>query len=69
MDKSLAAQMLKAARSLDHHLGAVDDVVTLIEDEREKQEYMAALGEVMDLIARKFIFRIFREHPELDDEK
>jgi hypothetical protein len=69
MNRAHAAQMLKAAINLDRELGAMDAIVSSIEDEQEKKEYVAALGEIMGLIASKFIFRLFREHPELDTEK
>lgn len=69
MNRDLAEQMLKAARSLDRQLGDIDDVVSRIPDETEKEEYRRVLANLIDTIAMKLIFRVFHEHPELDDEK
>jgi len=69
MDRNLAAQLLKAARSLDGGMGAIDEVVGRIPDETEREEYRQALAGLIDLIATRFVFQIFREHPDLDDEK
>lgn len=69
MNRELAEQVLKAARSLDRQLGDIDDVVSRIPDEAERKEYRGILANLIDTIAMKLIFRVFREHPELDDEK
>lgn len=68
MNKELAQELLKAARSLDKQLGDVDEVVSRIPDEAERNEYRHVLTHLIDTIAMQLIFRVFREHPELDDE-
>lgn len=67
LDKVHAEKILKAAVALDHNLGRLDTLISGIEDRDEKQKYIKALGEVMALIARRLIFPIMAEYPDLDD--
>ena len=41
----------------------------LLSDEKEKAECVKALGDVMGIIAKNFVFRIVRQYPELDPDR
>jgi hypothetical protein len=69
MDKALASAMMTVAKSLDKQLGELDALISQIPHDGERKQYARALGNVMGSIAKEIIFRIEREHPDLNPDK
>lgn len=69
MEKAVAAQMIEVALSLEKDIGELDRLVSQVNDGNEKKELIEALGKIIGIIAKDFVFRIAREHPELDPDR
>jgi hypothetical protein len=65
----MATRLLAAAVALDEPLGALDGVISELEEGDEKNECRHALGDVMGIITRHFVFRVYRQYPELDPDR
>jgi hypothetical protein len=66
MDKDMASRMLKAVLALENKIGELDVLVSQLNDEKERDEYAYALGNVIGIISENFVRRIVRQYPELD---
>lgn len=64
MKKEIAARMMAKTVCAGSRLSELDAIVS----EREKQELVQALGNIMNILTRDFVFRIVRDHPELDPD-
>jgi hypothetical protein len=69
MDKDMASRMLKAVVALEARLGELDILVSQLNDEKERDDYGRALGDVIGTISEKFVRRIVRQYPELDPDR
>jgi hypothetical protein len=69
MEKTVAGRMMEAALSTGNEIGKLDSIVRELEDGREKQELVRALGNIMSVLTRDVVFRIVRDHPELDPDR
>jgi hypothetical protein len=69
MEKAVAKRILESALSLGNEINLLDSQITQLSDAEEKKEYVEALGAIMGILTRDFIFRIVREHPELDPDR
>jgi hypothetical protein len=69
MDKDMASRMLNAVLTLEAKLGELDVLVSQVDDEKERDEYVHALGNVIGIISRDFVRRIVRQYPELDPDR
>jgi hypothetical protein len=69
MDEDMASRMLKAVLTLEAKLGELDLFVSQLSDEKERDEYVHALGNVIGIISRDFVRRIVRQYPELDPDR
>jgi hypothetical protein len=69
MDKDMASRMLKAVIALEGKIGELDVLVSQLEDEKERDEYVCALGNVIGILSEKFVRRIVRQHPALDPDR
>ena len=69
MQKETAARLLEAALSLDAGINRLDSLISRLDDPAEKAEFIEALGNVLQILTKDFVFRIVREHPELDPDK
>ena len=69
MDKDMASRMLKAVLALENKIGELDVLVSQLNDEKERDEYAYALGNVIGIISEKFVRRIVRQYPELDPDR
>lgn len=69
MQKETAAQILKLALSLENEIGRLDSQISQLVDPKEKEEFVQALGKIMEILTRDFVFRIVREHPDLDPDR
>lgn len=69
MEKAVAAQMIEVALSLEKDIGELDRLVSQLNDGNEKKELIEALGKIIGIITKDFVFRIAREHPELDPDR
>lgn len=69
MQKETAARLLEAALSMDAGINRLDALISRLEDPAEKAEFVEALGNLMQILTRDFVFRIVREHPELDPDR
>jgi hypothetical protein len=69
MNKDVAKRILDAALALDVPIGVLDTLITQLEDGKEKEECLRALGNVIGIITKDFVFRIVRQYPELDPDK
>jgi hypothetical protein len=69
MDEDMASRMLKAVLTLEAKLGELDLLVSQLSDEKERDEYVHALGNVIGIISRDFVRRIVRQYPELDPDR
>jgi len=69
MEKAVAAQMIEIALSLEKDIGELDRLVSQVNDGAEKKQLIEALGKIIGIITKDFVFRIAREHPELDPDR
>ena len=69
MQKETAELVLKSALSLEKEVGKLDSEISRLVDPKEKQEFVQALGRIMEILTRDFVFRIGREHPDLDPDR
>ena len=69
MDKDMASRMLKAVVALEAKIGELDVLVSELSDEKERDDYVHALGDVIGIISEKFVRRIVRQYPELDPDR
>jgi hypothetical protein len=66
MDKDMASRMLKAVLALENKIGELDVLVSQLNDEKERDEYAYALGNIIGILSENFVRRIARQYPELD---
>ena len=66
MEKNLATRLINAAFSLDPILGEIDSIISDMTDPVLKHKYTSALGNLLKVQARDFIFPIAAEYPDLD---
>ncbi len=69
MDEDMASRILKAVLTLEAKLGELDLLVGQLNDEKERDEYVRALGNVIGIISKDFVRRIVRQYPELDPDR
>ena len=69
MQKDIAMSMLNAARALEKEIGELDRLISQLEDGAEKKALVTALGDVIGILFRDFVYRIERQHPELAPDK
>ena len=69
MQKETAAQILELALSLEKEVGKLDARISQLDDPKEKEELVRALGGILEILTRDFVFRIAREHPDLDPDR
>lgn len=69
MEKAVAARIMEAALSLGNEINKLDSIISELKSGREKEELVQALGNIMGVLTREFVFRIAREHPELDPDR
>ena len=69
MEKAVAGKMMEAAISTGNEIGKLDSIVSELENGREKEELVRALGNIMSVLTRDVVFRIVRDHPELDPDR
>jgi hypothetical protein len=69
MEKTVAGRLMEAALSAGNEVAKLDSIVSELENGREKQELVRALGNVMGVLTRDVVFRIVRDHPELDPDR
>ena len=69
MEKAVAVRMMGAAHSMGDEISKLDSIVSELESGREKEELVQALGKIMSVLTREFVFRIARDHPELDPDR
>ena len=69
MEKAVAGRMMEAALSMGNEIGKLDSIISELENGREKEELVQALGNIMSVLTRDVVFRIVRDHPELDPDR
>jgi hypothetical protein len=69
MEKAIAARIMEAALSLGKEINNLDSLVSQLDNAGEKEEFVRALGNIMSIVTRDVMFRIVREHPELDPDR
>jgi hypothetical protein len=69
MEKPVAARIMEAALSMGDEISKLDSIVSELESGREKEELVQALGNIMSVLTREVVFRIARDHPELDPDR
>ena len=69
MEKAVAGRMMEAALSTGSEIGKLDSIVSELENGREKDELVRALGNIMSVLTRDVVLRIVRDHPELDPDR
>ena len=69
MDKSVATRMMEAALGLEEGIGELDSLVGELDDGAEKEELTKAAGDIIRILTKDFVFRIARQHPELDPDR
>ena len=69
MEKALAAKIMEAALSLGKEIGNFDSLISQLDNGAENEEFIQALGNVMSVLTRDVMFRIVRDHPELDPDR
>jgi hypothetical protein len=66
VEKPVAARMMEAALALGNGIDKLDSLISELGSGREKEELVQALGNILGVLTRDFVFRIARQHPELD---
>jgi hypothetical protein len=69
MEKAVAARIMEAALSVGNEINKLDSIISELETGRDKEELVQALGNVMSVLTREVVFRIARDHPELDPDR
>jgi len=69
MEKVLATKIMEAALSLGKEIGNLDSLVSQLDNGGEKEEFVQALANIMSVLTRDVMFRIIRDHPELDPDR
>ena len=69
MDRAIAERLMEAALSLDEGIGRLDGIVSDMNDGQEKKELVKALGEILRVVTKEFVFRVTREYPDLDPDR
>ena len=69
MEKAVAGRMMETALSTGSEIGKLDSIVSELENGREKDELVRALGNIMSVLTRDVVLRIVRDHPELDPDR
>lgn len=69
MEKAVAARIMEAALSMGNEISKLDSIISGLEGGREKEELVQALGAIMGILTREVVFRIARDHPELDPDR
>jgi hypothetical protein len=69
MQREAAELVLKSALSLEREVGRLDSQISRLVDPKEKEEFVQALGRIMEILTRDFVFRIVREHPDLNPDR
>ena len=69
MEKAVAARIMEAALSMGNEINKLDSIISELKSGREKEELVQALGNIMSVLTREFVFRIARDHPELDPDR
>ncbi|WP_422003006.1 hypothetical protein [Reyranella sp.] len=69
MEKEVARRLMSTALSVGSELEKLDSVVGTLDAGREKNELVQALGGMMGILARDFVFPIARQHPDLDPDR
>jgi hypothetical protein len=68
LEKSTAAEIVRAAVALDEMLGRLDGIVSAIPDMNERKAFATKLGNIIGLINDSLIRPIAKEFPELDPD-
>lgn len=69
MEKAIAGRIMEATLSIGNEINKLDSIVSDLDSGREKEELVQALGNIMSVLTRDVVFRIIREHPELDPDR
>ena len=69
MEKAVAARIMEAALSMGKEINKLDSIVSELGSGREKEELVQALSNIMSVLTRQIVFRIVRDHPELDPDR
>lgn len=55
--------------STGNQIGKLDSIISELKNGDEKEEFVRALGNIMSVPSRDVVFRIVRNHPELDPDR
>jgi hypothetical protein len=69
MDRAIAERLIEAALSFDEGIGRLDAIVSDMEDGKEKKELVKALGEILRVVTKDFVFRVTHQYPDLDPDR
>ena len=69
MNKDIAERILESALALGNEINRLDARISQINDAKEKDAFVQALGGIMSILTRDIVLRIVREHPELDPDR
>jgi hypothetical protein len=69
MEKSSAAQVIKALLQLDAHLNAVDAELRELPDDAERKSLLRALGAIILNLDSELIRPLVRQYPDLDPDR
>jgi hypothetical protein len=69
MQKDMAIRMLRAALDLEAQIGELDGLISELGDSQERHECARALGSIIGILTKDFVFRIVQQYPELDPDK
>lgn len=69
MDRAIAERLMEAALSLDEGIGRLDGIVSDMTGGSEKKELVEAIGKILFVVTKDFVFRVTREYPDLDPDR
>lgn len=69
MSRDMAGRILATAAALEAKFGELDVLVSQLDDGKERDELVSALGDVVGIISESFVRRIARQYPDLDPDR
>jgi len=69
MDRAIAERLVDAALSLDEGIGRLDGIISDMNDGSEKKELVEALGKILFVVTKDFVFRVARQYQDVDPDR
>ncbi len=68
MNRIQAEMLMKSREGIEKYLGEIDKIISDLSDEKEKQEFIESLGQIMLILYRDFVVKICKQYPDMDPD-